>query len=288
MKKVILLMLCSSLVMSSCDTYTGSGAYAGGSIGSILGSAIGGLSGGPRGSDMGTIIGMAGGAVVGAVIGSQADQAQADREAAYQQDRVERRSGYPGNTRRGNNRSSNYGENEVYDYSNTPVTDNPEIFDSNNGGDDRLYDFKGKDYTGDYSAQQPITSMPTATVEELGARFSYSPTLEIVNARFVDDNEDNCLNRNETCKVIFEIVNRGHEPVYDVVPTVVETTGNKHIFISPSIHVEKISPGSGVRYTAMVKADRKLKDGMARFCVSVIHEGKSISKVNEFNIPTKR
>lgn len=268
MKKVILLMLCSSLVMSSCDTYTGSGAYAGGSIGSILGSAIGGLSGGPRGSDMGTIIGMAGGAVVGAVIGSQADQAQADREAAYQQDRVERRSGS--------------------DYSNTPVTDNPEIFDSNNGGDDRLYDFKGKDYTGDYSAQQPTTSMPTATVEELGARFSYSPTLEIVNARFVDDNEDNCLNRNETCKVIFEIVNRGHKPVYDVVPTVVETTGNKHIFISPSIHVEKISPGSGVRYTAMVKADRKLKDGMARFCVSVIHEGKSISKVNEFNIPTKR
>lgn len=268
MKKVILLMLCSSLVMSSCDTYTGSGAYAGGSIGSILGSAIGGLSGGPRGSDMGTIIGMAGGAVVGAVIGSQADQAQADREAAYQQDRVERRS--------------------VNDYGNAPVTDNPEIFDSNNGGDDRLYDFKGKDYTGDYSAQTPTTSMPTATVEELGARFSYSPTLEIVNARFVDDNEDNCLNRNETCKVIFEIVNRGHAPVYDVVPTVVETTGNKHIFISPSIHVEKISPGSGIRYTAIVKADRKLKDGMARFCVSVIHEGKSISKVNEFNIPTKR
>lgn len=268
MKKVILLMLCSSLVMGSCDTYTGSGAYAGGSIGSILGSAIGGLSGGPRGSDMGTIIGMAGGAVVGAVIGSQTDKAQADREAAYQQDRVERRSGS--------------------DYSNAPVTDNPEIFDSNNGGDDRLYDFKGKDYTGDYSAQTPTTSMPTATVEELGTRFSYSPTLEIVNARFVDDNEDNCLNRNETCKVIFEIVNRGHAPVYDVVPTVVETTGNKHIFISPSIHVEKISPGSGVRYTAMVKADRKLKDGMARFCVSVIHEGKSISKVNEFNIPTKR
>lgn len=268
MKKVILLMFCSSLVMGSCDTYTGSGAYAGGSIGSILGSAIGGLSGGPRGSDLGTIIGMAGGAVVGAVIGSQADHEQADREAAYQQDRVERRSGS--------------------DYSNTPVTDNPEIFDSNNGGDDRLYDFKGKDYTGDYSAQQPTTSMPSATVEELGARFSYSPTLEIVNARFVDDNEDNCLNRNETCKVIFEIVNRGYKPVYDVVPTVVETTGNKHIFISPSIHVKKISPGSGVRYTAMVKADRKLKDGMARFCVSVIHEGKSISKINEFNIPTKR
>lgn len=307
MKKMIFLMLCSSLVLSSCDTYTGSGAYAGGSIGSILGSAIGGLSGGPRGSDMGTIIGMAGGAAIGAVIGSQADKAQADRDAAYRQDRIERRSDYPSSSRRyptnpSGNRSSHYGGNEVYDYSipsteysrsgsdysNAPVIDNPEIFDSNNGGDDRLYDFQGKDYTGDYSAQKPTTSMPTATVEELGARLSYSTTLEIVNARFVDSNEDNCLNRNEICKVIFEIVNRGKFPVYDVVPTVLETTGNKHIFISQSIHVEKILPGSGVRYTAMVKADKKLKDGMARFCVSVIHEGKSISKVNEFNIPTKR
>lgn len=130
--------------------------------------------------------------------------------------------------------------------------------------------------------------MPSSKMEALGSNWSYSPTLEIVNARFVDFNEDNTLNRNETCKVIFEIMNRGNSPVYDVVPTVVETTGNKHIYISPSIHVEKITPGRGIRYTAMVKADNRLKNGMAHFCVSVIHEGKSISKVNEFNIPTRR
>ena len=290
MKKVILFMLCSSLLMSSCDTYTGSGAYAGSSIGSILGSAIGGLSGGPRGSDIGTIVGMAGGAMVGAAIGSQADKAQADREAAYQRARVDRsRSNYPSASRHHprTDRSSSVNSDDIYDYS-APVTDNSDIFDSNNGGDDRLYDFQGKDYTGDYSAQQPTTSMPSATVEELGARLSYCPSLEIVNARFVDANEDNCLNRDETCKLIFEVMNRGQYPVFDVVPTVIEMTGNRHIFISPSIHIEKIAPGSGVRYTAMVKSDRKLKDGMARFCVSVIHEGKSISKVNEFNIPTKR
>ena len=87
--------------------------------------------------------------------------------------------------------------------------------------------------------------------------------------------------------LIFEVMNRGNQPVYDVVPTVIETTGNKHIFISPSIHIEKIDAGSGVRYTAMVKADKKLKDGSARFCVSVIHGNKAISKVNEFNIPTR-
>ena len=150
MKKVILFMLCSSLLMSSCDTYTGSGAYAGSSIGSILGSAIGGLSGGPRGSDIGTIVGMAGGAMVGAAIGSQADKAQAEREAAYQRDRKERscsnRSASRHHTR--SKRSSSVKSDDMYDYS-APVTDNSEIFDSTNSGDDRLYDFQVKDHTGD-------------------------------------------------------------------------------------------------------------------------------------------
>lgn len=263
MKKLLIFALCSTFMLSSCDTYTGSGAYAGGSIGSILGSAIGGLSGGPRGSDMGTIIGMAGGAAVGAVIGSQADQQRAQPTQRTQ--RTQRSRAYTDNS----------------------YVNSSEIFDSSNSGDDRLYDFDSKDYTGNYSAQQPTTKMPTSTVEELGTRFSYSQVLEIVNARFVDDNENKVLDRNETCKLIFEIMNRGSQPVYDVVPTVIEATGNKHIFISPNIHVEKIEAGSGIRYTAMVKADGKLKDGTARFCVSVIHGGKAISKVNEFNIPTR-
>lgn len=261
MKKFFIILLGSSLLLNSCDTYTGSGAYAGGSIGSILGSAIGGLSGGPRGSDVGTIVGMASGAIIGAAVGNQADQ-------RMQQRKSDRYQGYDSSSDRAYSSSNDSG------------------FDSSNSGDDRIYDFNGSDYTGNYSAQTPTSSIPSSTVEELGTNLSYSPQLDIVNARFVDDNEDRKLNRNETCKIIFEIVNHSNQTVYDVVPTVVETTRNKHIFISPSIHVEHIAPGKGVRYTAMVKADNRLKDGNARFCVSVIHGDKSISKVNEFNIPT--
>ena len=62
------------LLLSSCGTYTGSGAYTGSGLGAILGSAIGGLSDGPRGSDIDTIIGMVGGAVIGGAIGNQADK----------------------------------------------------------------------------------------------------------------------------------------------------------------------------------------------------------------------
>ena len=64
----------ATLLLSSCSSYTGAGAYTGAQFGSILGSAIGGISGGPRGSDIGTIVGMAGGAMVGATIGNAADR----------------------------------------------------------------------------------------------------------------------------------------------------------------------------------------------------------------------
>ena len=279
MKKSFMILLSSALLLSSCGTNTGTGAYIGGSFGSILGSAIGGIAGGPRGSDIGTIIGMAGGAAVGASIGSKADQQQEQRreqrrERIYQQ-----------------TQSRSYGQLSTQSSSNYNDTNTGSGFDSSNSGDDRLYDFNGPDYTGNYTAQQPTSQMPSnsSTVDEINSsQLEYSPQLEIVNARFVDDNLDGKLSRNETCKVIFEIMNRGTRPVYDVVPTVVEATGNKHIYISPNIHVEKIAAGKGIRYTAVVKADSRLKEGYAKFCVSVIHGDRAISKVNEFNIPTMK
>lgn len=279
MKKSFMILLSSALLLSSCGTNTGTGAYIGGSFGSILGSAIGGIAGGPRGSDIGTIIGMAGGAAVGASIGSKADQQQEQRreqrrERIYQQ-----------------TQSRSYGQVSTQSSSNYNDTNTGSGFDSSNSGDDRLYDFNGPDYTGNYTAQQPTSQMPSnsSTVDAINSsQLEYSPQLEIVNARFVDDNLDGKLSRNETCKVIFEIMNRGTRPVYDVVPTVVEATGNKHIYISPNIHVEKIAAGKGIRYTAVVKADSRLKEGYAKFCVSVIHGDRAISKVNEFNIPTMK
>ena len=264
MKKFVVLLMSSACLLSSCGTYTGSGAYVGGSFGSILGSAIGGLAGGPRGSDIGTIVGMASGVAIGAAMGSQADQ-QRQQNTEERRQRIEQRG------------QGSYGQS----------TDSG--FDSSNSGDDRLYDFNSSDYTGNYSAQLPTTSFPSSSsVSELNEKLSYCPNLEIINARFVDDNQDGKLNRGETCKLIFEVMNRGTKPVYDVVPTVVETTGNRHIYISPNIHVEKIDAGKGIRYTAMVKADNRLKDGTARFCVSVLHGNEAISKVNEFNIPTSK
>ena len=277
MKKSLTIALSSLLILSGCDTYAGSNAYLGSNIGAILGSAIGGINDGPRGSDVGTIIGMAGGAVVGAIIGNSADQRAHDemvehREAVKQRRMEPQQNEMP---------ESNYSSNDTDNYTSG--------FDATNSGDDRIYDFSSSDYTGNYSAQTPKEQMPqNSSVEDMAQSLTYTPSIEIRNARFVDDNEDGKIQRDEICKIIFEVINRGNQPLTDVVPTVIEANGNRHIFISPSMHIESIAPGKGIRYTAVIKADSRLKEGNARFCVSVIQGGKAISKVSEFNIPTIR
>lgn len=287
MGKSFIIGMSALLLLGSCDTYTGTGAYMGSTLGSIFGSAIGGIAGGPHGSDVGTIVGMVGGAVAGAAIGQATDQKQqAQREAdiadmrARRAERQARRQGSYGN-------DNTYGHGNNYD--NQGDANSGSGFDANNGGDDRIYDFKGSDYSGNYSAKQPDVNMPMqSSVDNLAENLKYTPDIEIKNARFVDDNQDGKIERGELSKVIFEVYNRGNHTLYDVVPTVVEATGNRHIMISPNMHVESIQPGKGIRYTALVKADNRLKDGNAQFCVSVVQGNKKISKVCEFDIPTAR
>ncbi len=250
MKKMMVWAVGATLLLSSCSSNTGAGAYTGAQFGSILGSAIGGISGGPRGSDIGTIVGMAGGAVIGGAIGNAADQ-----KARGKMD-------------------NDYPSNSGYDSSNSG-------FDSTNSGDDRI-DFDGSDAaTGNYEYKQP--SSPADNVYTHSA-----PTVEIRNARFIDADGDDTISRGEMCKVVLEIYNNGLQPIYNVVPTVAEMTGNRHIYISQPICVEKIGAYKGVRYTAMVKADNRLKYGTIKLCCSVLQNGETISKVTEFNVETRK
>ena len=282
MTKGFILSLSAAVVLSSCGTYAGSGAMSGGSLGSILGGAIGGITGGARGSDIGTIVGMAGGAIIGAKMGQKADQRQ--REDVH--DHYEKMHQRKDRERRNRTEYDYYNQTDGYAQYDGVDTSG---FDNTNSGDDRIYDFQGSDYTGSYSAAEPSIKTPAASsVDKLAGNYQYTPNIEIVNARFVDDNQDGVLSRNEVGKIIFEVMNRGDKTISDVQPSVLETTGNAHIYISPSIHIESIAPGKGVRYTALVKADKKLKNGMARFALTVLQGQKSISKVTEFDIKTSK
>nr|WP_314698945.1 hypothetical protein [uncultured Prevotella sp.] len=276
MKKVLIFSLSVVVVLSSCSTYAGSGAVTGGSLGSILGSAIGGIVGGARGSDIGSIVGMAGGAIIGASTGAK-EEVYDHYERVQQRKACEKR-----------NRTEYDYYNHTSDYGRSGSADGSG-FDNTNSGDDLIYDFQSSDYTGSYSVAQPNTKAPAgSSVDKLAGNYQYTPNIEIVNARFVDDNQDGVLSRNEVGKIIFEVMNSGDKVISDVQPSVLETTDNAHIYVSPSIHIESIAPGKVVRYTALVKADKNLKNGMARFSLTVLQGQKSISKVTEFNIKTSK
>lgn len=235
----LFLMASAALLLSSCGTYTGTGAYVGATFGSMIGSNIGGISGGWRGSHTGSLIGMAGGAIVGAAIGAAADNAEQKRYEQW--------------TGRDRDMPADMPANQP-DYAN-----NGEV-------DDRIYGF-GEGFV-----------IPDA-----------SQDLKIRNPRLTDANNDGILTRGEEARVVFEVYNRSDKPVYNVQPSVTELTGNKHILISENITVERILPKEGIRYTAMLKADNRLKDGEAVVRIGVFQANKEItSQSQEFRLTTRK
>ena len=276
MKKTLVVSLGALMLLSSCGTYTGAGAVTGGSFGSIIGSAIGGISGGWRGSHVGSLIGMAGGAVVGAAIGSAADKAEQQRYEEYAEQRRQQRYEDYGRTRGSERRAPQYGRNDDQrDYDERGGYYNDQSgFDSSNSGDDRLFGFDEN-----FNAKSDSVSVTALSL----------PAIEIRNAHIIDATHDGVLSSGEEVRMVFEVFNNSPKPIFQIQPTVSEVTGNKHIRVSENVLVESIMPGRGIRYTAVIKADDRLKDGEAIIRIGVLHQNKEVvSQSKEFPIQTTR
>lgn len=278
----------AALLVSSCTTGAGAGAYAGSSLGSVLGSAIGGIVGGPHGSDVGTIFGMAGGAVVGGALGDAAEKAQHRSAQQYDDDT------YASGNSRSYSNGGNSGNYVGDDF------DPSQMVDNSNSGDDRI-DFGAPSSSGANApmgnvpmANAPMSNAPSSQsvdasrVEQIYGNAKSDGKLTIRNVRFADSNGDGMLSGDEIGHVSFEIYNETAAPIYNFDPSVVEAEANKRIYISPSVRVENIMPGQGLRYTATVKADRRIKDGEIRLLVSAQKEGKPISYVTVVKVATQR
>ena len=112
--------------------------------------------------------------------------------------------------------------------------------------------------------------------------------LKLRRIRFIDDNRNHVIDAGENSKIIFEIMNDGRKPVYNVVPVVETVEKVKHLGISPSVMIEEILPGEGIRYTASIHAGERLKDGEVTFRVAVADENGMICDSQEFTLPTQR
>lgn len=295
MKRNFILAISAVLLLGSCGTYTGSGAYMGTSLGSVLGSAIGGIAGGPRGSDVGTIVGMASGAIVGAAVGNAADQKQqqAQHEVLAQRNQriqASKKQGY-GQTDECDD-SFNGGTSRHYSAQGGYEIDPSQMIDTTNSGDDRIDFSASTDSSANANVPQPDEMKAESFYGEAGGNTTSSAfthnNIEIRNVNFIDSNNDGALSADETGKIMFEIYNRGNNEIRNIEPTVTASGDERNIYISPSIMVESIAPGHGIRYTAAVKASRRIKDGNVKLMVSASRQGKPVSYITVVSVPTKR
>lgn len=112
--------------------------------------------------------------------------------------------------------------------------------------------------------------------------------LKIRNIRFIDSNRNQTVNSEESCKIIFEVVNEGNRTAYNVVPLVTETTGMKRIHISSSVMVEQIASHDGIKYTANLQAGERIKTGEIVIHIAVTDEYGNEYDWQEFALPTQR
>ena len=279
MKKIGICVIGAALMMSSCGTYTGTGAYAGGTIGAVLGSAIGGISGGWRGSDIGTIVGMAGGAAVGAAIGAAADQKRQEEIEGYHRRMEQRQRQY--------DRDDDYDDDD-YKYRHRTQSSDDSGFDATHSGDDRI-DIGIEGPKGEKVKTQTAAPEKTIHIGDAKTPADRPERIIIRNARFADQDHDGVLKAGEQCQISFEIMNYTRHTLYDVQPMVNDVTGNKNLHISPNLRVESIAPNNGVRYTATILADKKLKDGVAKIQVGATVNNRDVDAgSHEITIVTRR
>ncbi len=110
--------------------------------------------------------------------------------------------------------------------------------------------------------------------------------LEIENLRFVDRDNNHCINADERCQLTFEIHNVGNNPAYNVAP-IITISGTKHILVSPTAIVSRIGAGRSVRYTAEIYGKPRLRRGTADFEIGFAYGNSGIYTVRSFQLQTQ-
>lgn len=135
-----------------------------------------------------------------------------------------------------------------------------------------------------------VKACPSSSRREDAATSSYAPVsgLKIANLRFIDDNRDHVIDAEEESKLVFDIVNEGDVPAYNITPVIEEVSGMKHIRISPPAQIAYMPTGDRIRYTAVIGGGKKLKTGQAQFRVFATESNGAVTETHEFALPTRK
>lgn len=110
--------------------------------------------------------------------------------------------------------------------------------------------------------------------------------LEISNIVFADYNDNRILEGGETAYVTFDIRNTSGRTIYNVAPVI--TCDNRRVQISPTATIAKIDAGRGMRYKAVVQAQRNVRSGQATFNIGFAEQGHRCDPARSFRINVRR
>jgi hypothetical protein len=214
------------------------------------------------------------GAAIGAAADQKAEQQAMEREEAYRRRHMEREMPqYPPQGYGTQGTQGQAGDDRV-DFGiagpTGSLTPNPSpkgegSGNSNTGGGWRM--------TPDGSFSQ------TGSGNQREGNFKITSLVELRNVHLMEADGDGVLRRGEQMKLVFELMNRADRTLYNVCPMVTDLTHNKHVFISPNMAIESIATGTGVRYTATIQADNRLKDGELVIHIGVMVESRELASV---------
>jgi len=222
---------------------------------------------------------MAGGAMVGAAIGAAADQKaeqQAmEREEAYRRRHMEREMpqyppqgyGTQGTQGQAGDDRVDFGIAGPQGGTTSPQTSSPKPSPKERG------------YGASTNKEGNWSLTPMGQGNQREGSFKITSLVELRNVHLMEADGDGVLRRGEQMKLVFELMNRADRTLYNVCPMVTDLTHNKHVFISPNMAIESIATGTGVRYTATIQADNRLKDGELVIHIGVMVESRELASV---------
>ena len=135
---------------------------------------------------------------------------------------------------------------------------------------------------GNSYAQQSNTMMPSLSSVSLNTS---SVCLE--NFHFVDENNNQVINRNEECKVMFDVVNTGNSTVRDVTPQLEVVNGAKGLLLGGATTISSIPARGRVSYSVPVIA-KKVKNGEAVFQAYATEASGAVTETIEFSLQTSK
>lgn len=113
----------------------------------------------------------------------------------------------------------------------------------------------------------------TATSDAVSLNFGF-PDLQVRdNLSFIDENDNNYIDRGEACVISFTVENVGKYPAKGVTVTPEELNNIGGLRLSPQVRIGDIPPGANRTVQVGLAADENLQEGTASLIFRIYENG---------------